>query len=61
MVPFQINIKTETANTDMTELMNSRFFKCNETATGSAGPCSCNDCPDCCTAPPVIPGNSFNR
>lgn len=55
MVPFKINVKNTLDGTDMTMLMNSETFRCNETAPGAAGPCSCNDCPDCCTAPPVIP------
>ena len=37
------------------QLMSDRTFRCNETAPGAPGPCSCNDCPDCCLSPPVIP------
>ena len=54
MIPFQINVRTDLTDTPMQELMNAEAFKCNETAPGSPGPCSCNDCPACCIDP-VIP------
>lgn len=55
MVPFKINVKYSVEDTEMSDLMNAETFRCNDTAPGSDGPCSCNDCPDCCKAPPVIP------
>ena len=54
LVPFPIDVKTQN-ETDVPELMNGKIFKCNETAPGASGPCSCNDCPACCAKPPEIP------
>ena len=47
---FEILLKD---GTEMTALMHAESFACNETAPGSPGPCSCNDCPACCVTPDI--------